>query len=66
MGLPAVPPNVTKVVLPAAEMQIKKVIQQAQKFQRRGKRKTLTGFVFFKSTAENIFQVDMIFDTLSS
>jgi hypothetical protein len=42
--IPAVSPSVARALLPIIEMKIRKLIQQANKFQRRGKRKSLTGF----------------------
>lgn len=39
--LPAVSPGVTKTILPVVEMQIRKILQHAHKFQRRGKRRKL-------------------------
>jgi hypothetical protein len=42
--IPAISPPVCRHILPVVEMQIRKIIQQAQKFQKRGKSRCLTGY----------------------
>ena len=42
-GIAAISPPVCRHILPVVEMQIRKIIQQAHKFQKRGKGRTLTG-----------------------
>ena len=42
-GLQALNPTVVKMILPVVELHIKKISQQAHKFQRRSKSKTMTG-----------------------
>jgi len=44
-GLPPASPEVVNVLLPTIELQIRKIIQQAAKFQKRGKSSTLKGLV---------------------
>lgn len=41
--IPAISPPVVRHLLPVIEMQIRKIIQQAHKFQKRGKSRCLTG-----------------------
>ena len=41
--LPPVSSSVARLTLPVVEMQIRKLLQQSHKFQRRGKKKYLTG-----------------------
>ena len=41
--IPAISPPVCRHLLPVIEMQIRKIIQQAHKFQKRGKGRCLTG-----------------------
>jgi 3-dehydroquinate dehydratase len=43
MGLPALSPSIVKMILPVVEVHIKKIAQQAHKFQRRSKANSLTG-----------------------
>lgn len=43
LNVPAVSPSVSQQLLPVVEMQIRKVIQQGHKFQKRGKGISLTG-----------------------
>lgn len=43
MGLPALNPTIVNMMLPVIEVQLKKITQQAHKFQRRAKSKTLAG-----------------------
>ena len=42
VSVPAVAPSVSRKVLPVVEMQVKKLIQQAAKFQKRGKGRAMT------------------------
>ena len=44
MGLPALNPTICKMMLPVIEVHLKKLSQQANKFQRRAKAKTMTGW----------------------
>jgi len=44
-GLPALNPTIVKMMLPVIEVHIKKIVQQANKFQRRGKASTVSGMV---------------------
>lgn len=43
MGLPALNPTIVNMMLPVIEVQLKKITQQANKFQRRAKSKILAG-----------------------
>lgn len=43
--LPALKPSVCKLIVPSVEMQIRKVLEQAQKFQKRSKSSKLTGML---------------------
>lgn len=42
-GLPALNPTIVKMMLPVIEVHIKKIVQQANKFQRRGKASAVSG-----------------------
>jgi hypothetical protein len=46
LKLPAMSPAMCKTILPAIEMHIKKIAQQAHKFQRRGKSARLSGELY--------------------
>jgi hypothetical protein len=43
MGISALSPNVVKMILPVVDAHIKKITQQAHKFQRRSKAQSMTG-----------------------
>jgi len=43
LSLPALNPTIVKMMLPVIEVHIKKIVQQANKFQRRAKATTVTG-----------------------
>ena len=45
MGLPALNPTIVSMMLPVIEVQLKKITQQANKFQRRAKSKILSGII---------------------
>lgn len=45
LNLPALNPTIVKMMLPVIEVHIKKIVQQANKFQRRAKATTVTGMV---------------------
>jgi hypothetical protein len=43
LRIPALNPTICKMMLPIIEVHVKKLTQQAHKFQRRGKAKSMTG-----------------------
>lgn len=47
LALPALNPTIVKMMLPVIEVHIKKIVQQANKFQRRAKATAVTGAANF-------------------
>ena len=58
-NLPALPPSITKLLLPVIEVEVKRIIQQSHKFQRRSKSRKLTvndiNLALYMNRAEEVY-----------